>query len=249
MIVSERIAFNNDLTSLVGQTKDSELLRGGDLCIFTVDQQQSLALINLNNTLVGPRKITTSLTKSAQSIRGIIRNVPIHDSDFEIAEALKLQGVVSARSIHPNSAISSIPSGNVILSFSTPLPDRVKMSNISYPVQLFIPNPFRCVSCWRLGHTKALCKLSSPTCKRCGNTHSSDIPCQIRCINCGCSDHEADSVLCPSYVEMKKVLRIATIENISIRDAKKLINSSSPSFSSNICMNTSPHHSPAPSEF
>lgn len=149
------------------------------------------------------------------------------------------------RRIHSKSEIPSIPSGNVILSFSTPLPDRIKMSNISYPVQLSIPNPFRFVSCWRLGHTKALCKSTSPACKRCGDIHTLDVTCHVRCINCGENDHEYDSASCPSYNEIKKALRVATIENISIREAKKLISSSTPISSNNISSNASPSQLPS----
>lgn len=129
---------------------------------------------------------------------------PIHDSESEMAEAFKSQSVIGLRRIHSTFEIFSNPSCNVILSFLTPLPDRVKMFNISYPVQLFIPNLFRCVCCWRLGQTKAICKTAFTACKRCGNIRSAEVRFEIWCINCGGSHHVSESVSLPWYVEMKK---------------------------------------------
>jgi hypothetical protein len=50
-----------------------------------------------------------------------------------------------------------VMSETIILTFSSPLPDRVKMASMSYQVNISVPNPYRCYKYWRLGHTSQFC--------------------------------------------------------------------------------------------
>lgn len=136
-------------------------------------------------------------------------------------EALLDQGVIKAYRF-PNQDASKSPSSSVLLTFEDKLPERVTIAYVSYPVQTHFPSPYRCRSCWKLGHTKNNCNVpeSDPRCKRCGSAHESDIFCSRKCVNCGSADHDADSNSCPTFLDAKAVLKIAISENISMKDAR-----------------------------
>ena len=76
-----------------------------------------------------------------------------------ILEALADQNVVHVKRL-PMKGHPEIFSENVILTFSSPIPDRVKIAAISYRVKQSIPSPFRCKKCWHLGHSTTRCSRS-----------------------------------------------------------------------------------------
>lgn len=179
--------------------------------------------IRLNITSFINRPVEGSLPNSSTSLKGLIRGVPIGDALGEIEEILKDQNVTDAfRPTGPD----GLPAERIILSSSTKIPMRVTKANLSFELQQYFPNPYRCHRCWRLGHTRANCHSKSQACQKCGVSHDQSINCHTRCVNCGCRDHEADSITCPAYIESKNVLRMAITEKISVKEARTCIRSS-----------------------
>jgi hypothetical protein len=80
--------------------------------------------------------------------------VPIPDKEEEILEALADQNVIQVKRI---------------LTFSAPLPIRVKIAAMSYCAKQLIPSPFRCKKCWKLGHSTTRCGSSIRAVKNAGN--------------------------------------------------------------------------------
>jgi hypothetical protein len=94
--------------------------------------------------------------------------VPIPDKEEEILEALADQNVIQVKRL-PIKGQPEIFSENVILTFSAPLPIRVKIAAMSYCAKQLIPSPFRCKKCWKLGHSTTRCGSSIRAVKNAGN--------------------------------------------------------------------------------
>ena len=118
-----------------------------------------------------------------------------------------------------------VMSETIILTFSSLLPDRVKMSSMSYQVKISVPNPYRCYKCWRLGHISQRSGSNSNHCKKSGRPPPENVECTCttRCVNCGSHTHESDCNECPVFMEMKKILKMAYLEGITVGEARTRI--------------------------
>jgi hypothetical protein len=218
MKTAERDAFHLALKELVGEVAHSYVMFGGDLCVFpnSIDQQKTL----LSTYQLTDRNFTCSLpSSSASKSKGVIFDVPVDDKEEDILAALSNQNVIAVKRL-PMKGHPEIPSTTVLLSFSSTLPDRVNMAALMYKVRLSIPNPFRCNKCWRLGHSSSRCSSSLDKCKKCGSHHAPDFLCITKCVNCSSPSHESDSADCPEFLELKAILKFATLNGISVQEAR-----------------------------
>lgn len=221
MSIAERKAFVSALTASLENraVMDSFIPRGGDLFITPVDLAQQKALLDLNQTLIADRLISCSLPKSTLQLnKGIISGVPISDDEETILDALRDQCVVNVQRA-PRQASDTRLYSNIYLSFSSPIPPRVRVASVSYEVRQYFPSLYRCKTCWRIGHTSTHCS-SAPVCKKCGTIHPRDQPCSSsKCLNCKANDHEADSPACPAFIRAKSIIRYSILNKMSIREA------------------------------
>lgn len=191
---------NMKLAELVGEVRDSEIMYGGDLCAHpsSVEQQDAI----LSSFEIAGSFISCSLPRTVISstiTKGVIHGVPIPDKEEEILVALENQNVVHVKRL-PVRGHPEILSETVVLTFSSKIPDRVKIAAMVYRVQQSIPTPFRCRKCWRLGHPTPRCSESSVCCKKCGKSHPIESTCSTKCVNWHSPSHEADSDTCPEFV-------------------------------------------------
>ena len=135
----------------VGEPLDSKVAKGSDLFITPANKDQMGNLLAL--TSLACRNATCSLPKSFTGSKGIIRNVPTTFTDEELHVELADQGVMEVRWFMRNIEAGTIPTEIVRLSFIIKRPTRVYAGPLSFPVSEFIPSPYRCKKCWRLGHT------------------------------------------------------------------------------------------------
>jgi hypothetical protein len=218
MKTAERDAFHLALKSLVGEVAHSNVMYGGDLCVFpnSMDQQKIL----LSTSQLADRNFTCSLPSSSSSMsKGVIFDVPVDDKEEDILAALSNQNVIAVKRL-PMKGHPEIHSKTVLLSFSSTLPDKVNMAALMYKVHLSIPNPFRCKKCWRLGHTSSKCSSNLTKCKKCGSLHAPDFLCVTKCVNCSSPSHESDSENCPEFLELKAILKFAALNGISVQEAR-----------------------------
>lgn len=164
MKIAERDAFHLAMKNLVGVVKDSELMHGGDLCVFPSSLEQQAPL--LKTTVITGRNISCSLPLSSTTLKGVIFGVPVSDYEEDILEALIDQNVVRVKKL-PLKGQPDTPSETILLNFKLLIAYRVKIVAISYRVHQFIPTPLRCKKCWRLGHYTSRCSSLSPNCKKC----------------------------------------------------------------------------------
>ena len=121
---------------------------------------------------------------------GVIFGIPLEDSEEDILLALTDQQVSHVKRL-PIRNVPGSRSSTVLLTFATTVPDKIKIASISYPVQISVPNPYRCRNCWRLGYTANRGNANGPNCKKCGKQHEAGQECSTRCITCHMDDHEA----------------------------------------------------------
>ncbi|KYN17408.1 hypothetical protein ALC57_10309 [Trachymyrmex cornetzi] len=101
---------------------------------------------------------------------------------------------------------------------------------IKHEVRPFIPRPRTCNACFRTGHVQNTCR-GTPRCLYCGGGkhNESNETCQLqngtpKCINCQ-GEHWANSSECPMIKKQHAIVNIAAVQNISIADAKAMVNS------------------------
>ncbi|KZS10385.1 Uncharacterized protein APZ42_025160 [Daphnia magna] len=163
---------------------------------------------------------------SEASVRGIIRNVPLKDSEEDLLSLLVDQGVTKVqRFSYIASDGSRQPLKTVTLSFSTPyLPHEVIMAHEIFPVRQFIPRPALCRKCWIFGHPEETCK-ATPSCKQCSQHHPLTNGCQnpLKCPTCSKPGHAAGTSDCPRYSHRQQVIKFAYENKIPIAEAGKIL--------------------------
>ncbi|KYN29445.1 hypothetical protein ALC57_01112 [Trachymyrmex cornetzi] len=135
------------------------------------------------------------------------------------------------RRITINGKSEYVPSKTLCIKFAgQALPRDVFLFKIRHEVRPYIPKSCICFSCFRVGHIAKVCK-GPPRCLYCGDSdHENEDSCPSRngetdavCINCKGS-HLATSKDCPIISKQDNIIKLAAVENISIADARRIIN-------------------------
>ena len=203
-----------------GDVKSVKPLKSGDLIIEAENKSQIEGLCSIKNVAEIP--VNVIMAHTYNTIRGVIYEPSLCVmQENEIVEALGRQNVVNARFI--NKGPNKIRTPLVILTFEgTILPYEVKCGYRNVKVEEYIPPPMRCYKCNCFGHTTVTCN-NEMTCVKCGGNHkrencSSD---QIKCTNCGSSEHEVLDRSCPAFKREKEIIEIKCVEKTSYYVAKK----------------------------
>jgi len=169
---------------------------------------------------------------------GIVRDVP---QDFPLDRLREsMTSSIKILEIHPlnrrtkiEGEIKYLPSRTLCVKFAGQfLPHYVSIFNCRYPVSPFIPKARICFSCFRVGHMSKNCK-SQLRCIYCGNNkHPEEENCSLKssppaCINCK-GTHLSISHECIIVIRHKMALALASTENISLAEARRRVNVSSP---------------------
>ena len=107
------------------------------------------------------------------------------------------------------------------------MPKTLKIGYLNVGVDIYIPNPLQCYSCFRFGHHERKCRLglSSKLCRRCGETandHDENCTRKPKCINCG-GEHISTSKACDFWRKEKEIVTIKYKENVSFPEARKIV--------------------------
>ena len=110
------------------------------------------------------------------------------------------------------------------------LPKSLKIGYLNVGVDLYIPNPLQCYTCFKYGHNERKCNknTSEALCKHCGEVANTDdsTGCKntVKCANCG-GEHVATSRTCPVWKREKEIVTIKYKESLSFPEARKIVNS------------------------
>lgn len=112
-----------------------------------------------------------------------------------------------------------IPTGAAILTFDLiRRPTAIKLGWLNCKVEEYIPNPMRCITCQKLGHTKNHCN-NAVTCKECCRPPPHEECSRIYCINCQEDNHTSYDPSCPTFLRHKSVNKIKSDRRCTLREA------------------------------
>jgi len=149
------------------------------------------------------------------------------DSLPDILEELKPQGIIALRKLYndPRKAHSPI---YVITCIGNECPEYIKIAYLKCKIKKYYPSPLRCGNCFRWGHTTASC-TSAMVCSHCSQKGHKKENCETeeaKCINCQ-EAHDSKSKDCRKYQKELQICKIKVDQNISFREARKIVESNS----------------------
>lgn len=212
------------LTSYIGAHHETKRLRNGTLLVKCKNEKQAKLLMNFNNMLFANTfKVKVIEHETLNTVQGLVY---CWDSKFlseeEILEGLTEQKVVAVRKIKRKVGDSVVETALCILTFKRSLlPNSIKFGFHSVLVKPYIPNPLRCLNCFRFGHTRKNCK-SERVCAQCSASFHEPESCLTgsRCVNCK-GAHSNWNKECPQYIREMGIQTIKIQEKLSYFEAKK----------------------------
>lgn len=209
------------LESVVGRDYHAKKLASGDLLVEVQRKNQSQNLLK-QDTLAG-LKVTVTPHRTLNTTQGVISERELlHETDEDLLDGLKDQGVTAVRRITMRRAGEEIRTKHIVLTFGRPsLPESVHAAFISCPVRPYIPSPRRCFRCQKYGHGTQSCR-GRPTCAHCARADHTSDDCkkeQVKCPNCG-EPHPAYSRACPAFKKEKEIIQLKVTENLTFAQAR-----------------------------
>ena len=217
------------LVSIAGPPKSVKKLSSGSLLVEVEKHKHAENLLKIKQFFQTPAKCSPHGTLNTS--RGIIRCPDLSGvSEEEIVQELSNQHVSGARRITVYRDGIRRETNTIVLTFNTAiLPKTLKIGYLNVGVDLYIPNPLQCYTCFKFGHHERRCNRNSSDalCRHCGevgNTHESG-SCKntIKCANCG-GEHAATSRTCPVWKREKEIVTIKYKESLSFPEARKIVN-------------------------
>lgn len=215
------LMISKDITS-ISQLRDGNLL-------LLVNNKQTADKFLLSKELFGLCSIKCKLHQNLNFTKGTIyapylNNIP----DEEIVSELSDQGVVSIHKFQKIIDNKTTNTGVILITFDLfHLPDKIKVSWNSVNVREYFPNPMRCKSCQKLGHTKTHCK-NAPACEQCNLPPHKPFDCtRTQCANC-LEEHASSSNKCTKFIQNKEILKIKIKNKCTMNEAKRIIRNTIP---------------------
>ena len=181
----------------------------------------SASKILLSSTKLANTAVKITPHRSLNTTRGVISSRFLEGaSDADLLDDLRNQGVTKVKRILRN---KKDPTNAIILTFGSPvMKDQVLVLNQALEVKAYLPPPMRCFKCQKFGHTKTKCAKKHIVCPKCADAHPEN-ECQtdtLKCANCN-GQHSTFDKQCPKYIEIKRLLEISAKKRISIKEARK----------------------------
>lgn len=213
--------ISKDITSI-------SQLRDGSLLLLVNNKQTADKFLN-SKELFGLCKIKCKLHENLNCTKGTIYAPYLNDiPDEEIISELSDQGVVGVHKFQKLVENKPTNTGVLLLTFDLyHLPDKIKISWNSVNVREYYPNPMRCKTCQKLGHTKKHCK-NPPICEQCNLPPHIPLACtRLQCANC-LEEHAASSNKCSQFTQQKELLKIKIKNKCTMSEAKRIQRNSIP---------------------
>ncbi|GAB0094742.1 hypothetical protein DMENIID0001_100680 [Sergentomyia squamirostris] len=204
--------------------KQCTRLKSGDILVQTANPRQIDALKSTNTIGVDKKPLEISengvLNQSqATIICSKIANVKMDRVIEKLTSSS--QNIIAVERLKRKVDNVWIDTNTYLITFNVPIiPAEVRVGYIHAPTQLYIPSPFRCVICQKLGHTKKRCDPTKykPACGFCAVDHgpefSGKCPASTpKCVNCH-GIHPSFSHKCPKFMIEKQINVIRVTERI-----------------------------------
>ncbi len=219
-------ALSKAIQGIAGTIAKLTILRSGSVLVECATPNQSKNLLKC--TLLANTPITIYPHKTLNSCKAILRDrqrLFADMTELDLCSELHSQSVTHVKRFTIRKDGDTIATNTYLLTFSlsTP-PTKIKAGFISLPIEAYIPNPLRCYKCQKYGHGTSSCR-GSIKCPHCGDDSHVSEDCTAtskHCINCK-GAHSASSKDCPVWKTEREVNKIKYTQNISFREAKKLV--------------------------
>ena len=206
------IATDKDLKAKIGNPAMIKKQNKDTLLIEVKSDAQGSKLKNI--TALHGQPVEVAEHKTLNTCKGTVYSETMSNSSLEeLQDALEDQQVSKVERMKRwvNGVLKD--THRHIITFKKPdLPQVIKITDWHHElIDLFIPNPMRCMNCKRLGHTKKWCRRTSPTCPKCAEEHHPALGCDkpLKCVNCS-EEHNALERKCPFYPFKCEILATQT---------------------------------------
>ncbi|KAL6418802.1 hypothetical protein ACFW04_014241 [Cataglyphis niger] len=162
---------------------------------------------------------------------GIIRHIPTEMDPTDLVNSIETTAkILSIQRLNQKIKIDGetkfVPSKTILIKFKGQLLlPVVSLFKIRLPVYLYIPRVQLCYNCYRFGHISTNCKEKT-RCLCCGGANINE-ECprfQQPPIYCNCGgEHLSTIPNCPSNIKQKQINTLASIDNISLLEARMRI--------------------------
>ena len=220
----------------LGKIARCDVLKDGSLELEFDDSREAGRALNITELSYTRRengvrrlskvKVTFETHKTKNTCRGVIRCFELKGvSEEDIVDGLEEFGVVGAKRVRTKRGGEEKDTDTIILTFDgLDLPDKVSVGYTKVNVRAYIPNPMRCFTCHRYGHTTASCR-GTRTCGKCGASDHVAVDCtapQHFCVNCGEGQvpHTVFDKNCPILVKEREIMNLKVKNRLSFREAR-----------------------------
>ena len=218
------------LSNSVGSGTITKRLRDGTLLIQVANESQGNKLLNIKS-LGGIFDVTVREHATLNQCQGLIY---CHDARFlteeEILSGLNAQKqkVTAVRKIKRKINGELKDTALCILTFKMSyLPPYINFGFHRIPVQIYIPNPLRCLNCFKFGHPRKYCKKER-VCAQCSELfHAESCSSGSKCVNC-LESHNNWSRECEIFKKEFEIQKLRVTFRLSYFDAKKKFESMYP---------------------
>ena len=175
----------------------------------------------VNRTVIVEKHKTMNYVKGTNNSQ-VLFNTPIED----IKEALKDQGVVDVERMKVRRGGQLTETRRHIFTFKRmSLPPTIKITKWhTETIEPYIPKPYRCLRCQKLGHIQKRCNSKTgEACAQCGMGDHKMGDCRNRphCVNCE-GEHRSGDRSCPAYLFKCEVLATQARQHIMYWEAEEI---------------------------
>ena len=196
------------------------------LLVETTRKQQTENLLKTNTFFNLP--VTVYEYKTLNSSKGIIRDRTLKgESDENIAEYLKDQGVTAVKRFKIKKDLDLVSTNILLLAFNTVIPPKaLKIFYRIIPIEVYVPSPLRCFNCQKFGHHENNCPVDlGSVCERCGmgdhDHHTNHCTNTANCVNCGGNLYQG-----PTNVKFgkkeKEIMKLKVTKNLTYPEARNI---------------------------
>ena len=212
-----------------GVEMEIETPANGSLIVRTQSRAQTKALLKIDSFCEKP--VTVALHSSRNTTKGTIFAPEMRFmTEDEILDGLRYEGVSHVRRLTSFKDGQRRDTSLLVITFDTNiLPKTLLAGHIRYEVRVFVPNPLRCFSCQRFGHSSKFCK-QTPRCQKCGEAPHGDSDCSapVKCLSCNSTEHDTNSNKCPVWKHEKEICAEKATKGVSYQQARRTVEQRNP---------------------
>ena len=214
-----------------------ELFNVNHFKVAVISDNRSIINNVLDNPIFSDKGLSVFIPFHLYTRQVIVRRISKDITMKEVVDFGSSEGntkIVSARRLNRKTVVNNVTnyeaSTTIVITVDSKVcPKFFYLYSIRYDTDLYRSKPIQCFNCFKFGHRKNNCNSNS-VCSQCGENHNLTIHCPNIdkvpvCSNCK-NNHKPTDPIRPVTLKQTKIFYTAMKMNISIDEAKKLVNNS-----------------------